>query len=71
MWITFPNNNAIKLFGILPQEVERYRLRDFFVDADNRRMLSEHLEKDELDEIDEDEEDLFSLIDSMYEEKGE
>ena len=33
---------------------------------------SENLEETkELDEIDEDEEDLFSLIDSMYEEKGE
>ena len=42
--ILLANNNAIKLFGILPQEVERYRLRDFFVDADNRRLLTEKLE---------------------------
>jgi len=42
--IILANNNAIKLFGILPQEVERYRLRDFFVDADNRRLLTEKLE---------------------------
>jgi len=32
---------------------------------------SEKIKKEELDEINEDEEDLFSLIDSMYEEKGE
>ena len=44
--IILANNNAIKLFGILPQEVERYRLRDFFVDADNRRLLSERLERE-------------------------
>ena len=42
--IILANNNAIKLFGILPQEVERHRLRDFFVDADNRRLLTEKLE---------------------------
>ena len=44
--IILANNNAIKLFGILPQEVDRYRLRDFFVDSDNRRSLSERLERE-------------------------
>ncbi len=44
--IILANNNAIKLFGILPQEVDRYRLRDFFVDSDNRRLLSERLERE-------------------------
>lgn len=44
--IIMANNNAIKLFGILPQEVERYRLKDFFVDIENRRLLTEHLEQE-------------------------
>ena len=44
--IILANNNAIKLFGILSQEVDRYRLKDFFVDADNRRLLSERLERE-------------------------
>ena len=38
------NNNAVKLFGLTPGELERYRLRDFFADADNRQLLSERLE---------------------------
>ena len=44
--IIMANTNAVKLFGILPQEVERYRLKDFFVDVDNRRLLNERLEKE-------------------------
>lgn len=44
--IIMANNNAIKLFGILPQEVERYRLKDFFVDIENRRLLTERLERE-------------------------
>ena len=44
--IIMANNNAIKLFGILPQEVERYRLKDFFVDVENRRILTERLERE-------------------------
>lgn len=44
--IILANNNAVKLFGILPQEVDRYRLKDFFVDVENRRLLSERLEKE-------------------------
>ena len=40
------NNNAIKLFGIQPTELERYRLKDFFADADNRRLLNERLEQE-------------------------
>ena len=40
------NNNAVKLFGLTPGELERYRLRDFFADADNRQLLSERLEAD-------------------------
>lgn len=40
------NNNAVKLFGINPYELDRYRLRDFFADADNRQLLSEHLEQE-------------------------
>lgn len=44
--IIMANNNAIKLFGILPQEAERYRLKDFFVDIENRRLLTERLERE-------------------------
>ena len=42
--IILANNNAVKLFGIQPGELERYRLRDFFADADNRQLLNERLE---------------------------
>lgn len=44
--ILLANNNAIKLFGILPSELDRYKLRDFFVDADNRHLLNDRLEKE-------------------------
>lgn len=44
--IILANNNAVKLFGIRPQEVDRYRLKDFFVDIDNRRLLNERLEQE-------------------------
>lgn len=44
--ILLANNNAIKLFGIMPGELDRYKLRDFFVDADNRRLLNDRLEKE-------------------------
>ena len=40
------NNNAVKLFGINPRELERYRLRDFFADSDNRQLLTERLESE-------------------------
>lgn len=42
------NNNAIKLFGIQPTELERYRLRDFFADSENRRLLTERLEQEKV-----------------------
>lgn len=44
--IILANNNAVKLFGINPRELERYRLRDFFADSDNRRLLNERLENE-------------------------
>ncbi len=44
--ILLANTNAVKLFGIHPQELDRYRLRDFFADADNRRHLNERLEQE-------------------------
>ncbi len=44
--IILANNNAIKTFGIDPNELERYRLRDFFADSDNRRLLNERLENE-------------------------
>lgn len=40
------NNNAVKLFGIQPTELDRYRLKDFFADSDNRRLLNERLEQE-------------------------
>ncbi len=42
------NNNAIKLFGIEAGELERYRLKDFFADSENRRLLSERLEQEKV-----------------------
>lgn len=42
--IILANNNATKLFGIKPEEVERYHLKDFFADSDNRKLLLERLE---------------------------
>lgn len=44
--IIVANNNAIKLFGIKPSELERYKLKDFFVDQENRKLLNEHLERE-------------------------
>lgn len=40
------NNNAIKLFGLAETEISRYHLKDFFVDTENRRLLTCRLEKD-------------------------
>ena len=44
--ILIANDNAVKLFGLLPTELERYRLKDFFADSDNRQLLNERLEKE-------------------------
>ena len=44
--IILANNNAVKLFGINPREIERYRLKDFFADSDNRQLLTERLENE-------------------------
>lgn len=44
--ILMANDNAVKLFGILPSELDRYRLKDFFADGDNRQLLNERLEKE-------------------------
>ncbi len=44
--ILMANDNAVKLFGILPSELERYHLKDFFADGDNRQLLNERLEKE-------------------------
>ncbi len=43
--IILANNNAVKLFGIKPQEIEKYHLKDFFADSDNRRLLLERIEE--------------------------
>lgn len=40
------NSNAIKLFDITSNELERYHLRDFFADSENRKILNERLEKE-------------------------
>lgn len=44
--IILANTNAIKLFGIEPKEMDRYHLRDFFADSENRRLLNERLEQE-------------------------
>lgn len=44
--IILANNNACKLFGINSKELGRYRLKDFFADPDNRRLLNERLESE-------------------------
>ena len=44
--VILANNNAIKLFGINPKELERYHLKDFFADSDNRQLLTERLESE-------------------------
>ncbi|MBS4774201.1 MAG: diguanylate cyclase [Proteobacteria bacterium] len=44
--IILANNNACKLFGINPKELDRYHLKDFFADSDNRRLLTERLESE-------------------------
>ncbi len=42
--IVFANQNALKLFAIDPSELARYHFKDFFVDAENRKLLLEKLE---------------------------
>ena len=44
--IILANNNAIKLFGIDGADLDQCHFRDFFADADNRRLLSERLEQE-------------------------
>lgn len=44
--IMLANNNAIKLFGIIPEELNRYHLKDFFADTENRQLLNERLEQE-------------------------
>ena len=38
------NINALKLFGLEETQISRYHFKDFFVDADNRKLLLERLE---------------------------
>ncbi len=40
------NTNAVKLFDIMSDELERYHLKDFFADSENRKILNERLEKE-------------------------
>ncbi|MBR6409684.1 MAG: diguanylate cyclase [Alphaproteobacteria bacterium] len=42
--IVFANKNALKLFELDVSELSRYHFKDFFVDADNRKLLLEKLE---------------------------
>lgn len=44
--IILANSNAVKLFGINPDEMDRYHFKDFFADSDNRRLLNERLEQE-------------------------
>ena len=44
--IIIANNNAVKLFGINPKEIEKYHLKDFFADSQNRQLLNERLEQE-------------------------
>ena len=44
--ILLANNNAIKLFGIFPEELDRYKLKDFFADSESRHLLGLKLEKE-------------------------
>ena len=44
--IILANSNAVKLFGITPNELERYHFKDFFADSENRHVLNERLEKE-------------------------
>ncbi|MBE6444964.1 MAG: diguanylate cyclase [Alphaproteobacteria bacterium] len=44
--IILANNNALKLFGINAKEIERYRIKDFFVDQENRKLLAERIERE-------------------------
>ena len=42
--LIFANQNALKLFELNMQEISRYHFKDFFVDAENRKLLLEKLE---------------------------
>jgi len=42
--VMFANQNALKLFELNLAELHRYHFKDFFVDADNRKLLLEKLE---------------------------
>lgn len=44
--IILANSNAIKLFGMTPNELDRYHFKDFFADSENRHVLNERLEKE-------------------------
>lgn len=44
--IILANNNACKLFGINCKELDRYHLRDFFADSENRQHLTDRLESE-------------------------
>lgn len=44
--IILANDNAIRLFGIDINELDHYRFRDFFADAENRQLLNERLENE-------------------------
>ena len=46
--ILLANDNFLKVFGITDSEISTHKFRDFFVDADNRKLLNTHLEKERL-----------------------
>ncbi len=43
--VVMANNNALKMFGMVADELARYHLKDFFADPKSRQRLSERLEK--------------------------
>ncbi|MCQ2740869.1 MAG: sensor domain-containing diguanylate cyclase [Alphaproteobacteria bacterium] len=43
--IVLANNNAMKLFGIRPSDINHRCLKEFFADSDNRRLLLEKIEE--------------------------
>lgn len=46
--ILLANDTFMKLFNIKEKEVNHYKFKDFFVDADNRRLLNTYLEKQKI-----------------------
>lgn len=46
--VLLANDNFLKVFGVAEKDIASCRFRDFFVDAENRRLLNARLEKEHL-----------------------